>query len=63
MCPYCNILVFIKVERVSLPLLAPLTPEDALYQEWANKSGQDFVVLQNKYCPMCGKEVKYGSNN
>ena len=56
-CNFCNVPLFIQVQQNTQPILAPLTPEAAVWDEWISKSGKNYVHLTNRFCPMCGREV------
>lgn len=56
-CRFCDTKVFAKVRRYTRPILAPLTPEGALMQELTEKTGWEYVQIDNRFCPMCGKEI------
>jgi len=61
-CKFCDTKVFAKVRRYMRPILAPLTPEEAISQELTEKTGWEFIQIDNRFCPMCGKELKRGGN-
>lgn len=58
MCDYCNMPLYIKVQQLTRPVLAPLTRADALMDEYTNITGTAFVLLEKRFCPMCGAEMK-----
>ena len=57
MCDYCNSKLYIKVERIMSPVLAPLTYADALMDKYINTTGTEFVPLQKRFCPVCGRAI------
>jgi len=57
-CNFCNVPLFIEVQQAAQPILAPLTPETAAWDEYVSKSGRNYALLVNRYCPMCGQEVR-----
>ena len=57
MCVFCNTELFFKVNSGLKPVLAPLTHQEELEQELENITGETYVKLNAKYCPMCGKEL------
>lgn len=57
-CSFCNVPLFIEVQQVAQPILAPLTPAAAAWDEYVSKSGRNYVQLTNRFCPMCGREMR-----
>ena len=57
-CNFCNVPLYIEVQQAVQPILAPLTPEAAAWDEWVIKSGRNYVQLVNQYCPMSGRELR-----
>lgn len=57
-CNFCNVPLFIEVQQTVQPILAPLTQEAAAWDEWVRKSGRNYARLTNRFCPMCGREVR-----
>ncbi len=57
MCDYCNINLYIKVQQLTAPVLAPLTHADALMDEYTNITGTAFVPLEKRFCPVCGNSA------
>lgn len=62
-CSFCDRDIYIKVDQVLMPVLAPLTYEGALRDELINKTGKTYVLLPKRYCPVCGAEVDGGTDN
>lgn len=58
MCEFCNAKIFVQVERFAKPVLAPLTPVEALHQEIVDLTGIDYIQIKAKWCPMCRKEIR-----
>lgn len=56
-CPFCDRDIFIQVEQVFMPVLAPLTYEGALRDELINKTGKAYELLPKRYCPVCGAKL------
>lgn len=56
-CKFCKTKVFVQVERLSKPLLAPLTEVQQLKDELINKTGIEYIQIKNNYCPMCGRKL------
>lgn len=55
MCRFCNAEIYIKTIQYTAPSLAPLTRAEALRQELLNLTGEVYLRLPNKFCPMCGE--------
>lgn len=56
-CRFCNIPIYIEVEEVAMPVLAPLTEVGAAWDNWVKKSGRNMALLQKAYCPICGRKL------
>ena len=54
---YCNVTLYIKVQQIAQPILAPLTPADVAWDTWVSKSGTNYVMLEHRFCPMCGAKL------
>lgn len=57
-CNFCNADIFIKTVQCSKPILAPATEVAALRQKIQDMTGETFVILPKRYCPMCGAKLK-----
>ena len=62
MCECCNTPLYIKVQQIMRPALAPLTYADALMDEYTNITSTAFVPLQKRFCPMCGRKMEKDKN-
>ena len=58
MCEYCNMIIYIKTQKIIKDLLVPLTREEQLRQEVEDKTGEMYLEFPHKYCPMCGEKLK-----
>lgn len=58
MCEYCNVKIYVQVERYSKPILAPLTEVEQLVHDLINKTGVQYMQIPNSYCPMCGRRLE-----
>lgn len=58
MCNFCNADLYIKTIKYTEPLLAPVTRADELRQELSNLTGEVYLLLPHKYCPMCGEKIE-----
>ena len=61
-CNVCNVPLYIEVQQAVQPILAPLTPEAATWDEYVKRSGRNYVQLTSLFCPMCGREVRSVKN-
>ena len=57
MCEYCQAEVYFKVKRIQRPLLAPLTHKEELEHELLDITGEEYIKVQNSFCPMCGRKL------
>lgn len=55
-CDFCNAEIYIKTIQYTKPLLAPLTRVGELRQRLQDLTGEVFLELPNKFCPMCGEK-------
>lgn len=55
-CRFCDVPVYIKVQQLMRPVLAPITEEQAAWDNWVEKSGQNYAYLPIQYCPVCGRK-------
>ena len=56
-CNFCRADIYVKTRQYLRPVLAPITQEAAIEQELIEKTGWRYIMIQNNYCPMCGKKV------
>lgn len=57
-CNYCRAHLYIKTIQYQAHILAPLTRAEELRQELEDLTGERYMLLNNKYCPMCGSKIK-----
>lgn len=57
-CSFCDTEVYVKVKQYLMPVLSPLTHEQALRDELVNITGETYTVLHRRFCPVCGRKVK-----
>ena len=58
MCNFCKTDLCIKTIQYTKPFLAPVTREGELRQELLNLTGEVYLPLPHKYCPICGEKIK-----
>ena len=56
-CNFCNADIFIKTIQYSKPILAPASEVGVLRQKIQDMTGEAFVILPKRYCPMCGAKL------
>ena len=56
-CPYCGEPLYIKVKRYTKPLLMPATRAGVLRDELIDITGEEYVPIKAKYCPLCGRAL------
>ena len=57
-CEWCNTLIYMRVQRYTLPAMAPLTHADELEHELINITGKDYVPAEKRYCHVCGRKLR-----
>lgn len=59
MCNFCNVPIYHKTKQFTRPLLAPATREqklrDALRDALIDLTGEVYLKLPHRFCPMCGE--------
>ena len=58
MCNYCKAEFYIKVTKYAKSYSAPMTLAGQLRQQLEDLTGEQFVIIPNEYCPMCGERIK-----
>ena len=56
-CPFCGEPLYIKVKRYTKPLLMPATRAGVLRDELIDITGEEYVPIKAKYCPLCGRAL------
>lgn len=56
-CRMCDADYFIRVKRIAKTLLMPLTEEQAMFDEIANKFGTECQKIAPRFCPFCGRNL------
>lgn len=57
MCNYCNAPIYIKTVQYTKPLLAPLTEAQALRDRLIDLTGEVYVEIPKRFCPVCGEKI------
>ena len=57
-CYFCGRQIYIKTITCMRSTLAPTTREEELRQQLHDLTGEIYVPIESKYCPLCGKELK-----
>ena len=57
-CYFCGTQIFIKTITCMRSVLAPATRAEELRQQLHDLTGEVYVPIESKYCPLCGKELK-----
>lgn len=57
-CEFCGTTLYVKAVQHTMPLLAPITRADELRHESLNLTGEIYLPLEAKFCPVCGKKMK-----
>lgn len=61
-CEFCGTPLYVKTIQYTMPLLAPITRADELRNELLNLTGERYLHLEAKYCPLCGAKMKGATN-
>lgn len=54
----CSTEIYIKTKRYTKSNLAPFTREEELRQKLLEMIGEEFVKVDAKFCPFCGKKLE-----
>lgn len=60
-CEFCGTTLYVKTVQHTMPLLAPITRADELRHELLNLTGEIYLPLEAKFCPICGAKMKGGA--
>lgn len=58
MCDFCNVPIYLKTKQFARPLQAPVTREQELRDALLDLTGEVYLKLPHRFCPMCGEELK-----
>lgn len=56
-CRMCDADYYIKTTRIMKTILMPLTEEQAMFDEIANKFGTEYRKIAPRFCPFCGRNL------
>lgn len=56
-CRMCDADYYIKTTRIMKTILMPLTEEQAMFDEIANKFGTEYRKISPRFCPFCGRNL------
>lgn len=56
-CSYCDVPVYIKTVQYTAPVMAPLTEVQVLRDKLLDKTGEVYLQIPKRFCPVCGREV------
>lgn len=56
-CRYCDVPVYIKTVQYTAPVMAPLTEVQALRDKLLDKTGEVYLQIPKRFCPVCGREI------
>lgn len=56
-CRYCDVPVYIKTVQDTAPVMAPLTEVQALRDKLLDKTGEVYLQIPKRFCPVCGREI------
>lgn len=62
MCNYCNVPIYIKTVQYTAPVMAPLTEVQALRDKLLDKTGEVYLQIPKRFCPVCGREIGVEEN-
>lgn len=57
-CNFCNKPIYFKAIKYTASLLQPITKSESLRQQLEDLTGEVYVLVDSKYCPMCGRLLK-----
>ena len=60
-CTFCGTTIYVKTVRHTMPLCAPITRADELKHELLNLTGEIYLPIEMRFCPLCGAETKGGA--
>lgn len=61
-CPFCEKPIYIKVKRYMKPILAPASLAGELRDKLSDITGEEYMQIDAKYCPICGRLLDCNSD-
>ena len=62
-CNFCDKTIYFKTIKYTKSLLAPITRAEELRQRLEDLTGEIYVPLTKRYCPMCGNKLSTEDKN
>ena len=62
MCYFCNGPIYLKTKQFARPLLARVTREQELRDALLDLTGEVYLKLPHRFCPLCGLKYKWRSD-
>lgn len=56
-CNYCETPIYIKTILYASSMLAPTTRIEAMRQELEELTGETYIPVPKRYCPLCGAKM------
>lgn len=57
-CKHCSESIYVKRIQYLRPMLAPLTHVGELRDELEDLTGEVYLLLPHRYCPVCGDKLQ-----
>jgi len=57
MCNYCDAPIYIKTVQYTAPVMAPLTEAQALRDKLIDMTGEVYLQIPKRFCPVCGEKI------
>lgn len=57
MCNYCDAPIYIKTVQHTAPVMAPLTEVQALRDKLIEMTGEVYLQIPKRFCPVCGEKI------
>ncbi len=61
-CRYCDVPVYFKTVQYTAPIMTPLTEVQALRNKLLEKTGEVYLEIPKRFCPVCGREIGGNEN-
>ena len=57
MCNYCDAPIYIKTVQYTATVMAPLTEVQALRDKLIDMTGEVYLQIPKRFCPVCGEKI------